>query len=260
MPLHELQSDVMDALFERSARAESHVRGGGRLSPQQRLGIYRHNLVDSLGAALAAVYPTVAQLVGEDFFRYAARAYIAAHPSLSGNLHDFGGELAHFLAHFEPARSLPYLPDSARLDWAWHQVFHTTALPGADAAQMLGRLAALSDEDRLDARLQWQPAAQLVRSPYPVLRIWQANQPDAADETVDLGLGGECVLVAARRGEVVLQRLEAAEHALLLALAQGTTLGDAVAAALGQDAGFDVAGVLAQHIAAGTLVRLANDP
>ena len=125
--LYELQTDVMDALFERSERAQPHVRGG-RLSPRQRLDIYRHNLFDSLSAALAAVYPTVAQLVGEGFFRFAAHAYIAAHPSRSGNLHDFGAQLPEFLAQFEPARGLPYLPDSARLDWAWHQVFHTTAL------------------------------------------------------------------------------------------------------------------------------------
>lgn len=255
--LHELQTEVMDALFERSERALAHVHGG-RLSPRQRLDIYRHNLFDSLGSALAAVYPTVAQLVGEGFFRFAAHEYIQAHPSRSGNLHDFGARLPEFLAQFEPAQGLPYLPDSARLDWAWHEVFHTNALPGADAAELLGRIAALPDEDRVQAGLQWQPAAQILVSPFPVLRIWQANQPGTDEDSVDLDAGGESVLVASRRGEVVLQRLGRAECALLQALAGGAGLGDAVATALGHEANFDVAAAIAHHIAAGTLVGLAR--
>jgi hypothetical protein len=242
--LHELQADVMDALFQRSGRALAHIHGG-KLSPRQRLDIYRHNLFDSLGSALAAVYPTVALLVGDGFFRFAAHEYIAAHPSRSGNLHDFGALLPDFLAQFEPARGLPYLADSARLDWAWHEVFHTSALPVADAAGLLGRIAALPDEDRLQVGLQWQPAARLLASRYPVLRIWQANQPGAGEEGVDLDAGGESVLGAA-------------ECALLQALASGAGLGDAVAAALGQEAHFDVAGAIAHHVAAGTLVGLAR--
>lgn len=255
--LHELQTDVMDALFERSERALAHVQGG-KLTPRQRLDIYRHNLFGSLSSALAAVYPTVAQLVGEGFFRFAAHEYIAVHPSRSGNLHDFGARLPEFLAQFEPARGLPYLADSARLDWAWHQVFHTNALPTADAAELLGHIAALPDEERVQVGFLWQPAAQLLVSPYPVLRIWQANQPGAGEEGVDLDTGGESVLVASRGGEVVLERLSAAEHALLQALAGGAGLGDAVAAALNQEPHFDVAGAIAHHIAAGTLVGVAR--
>lgn len=253
--LGELQADVMEALFGRSEGALRHIQGG-RLAPRQRLSIYRHNLFDSLGAALAAVYPTVAQLVGEGFFRFMAHAYIQRHPSRSGNLHDFGAQLPAFVAQFEPARGLAYLADSARLDWAWHQVFHTTALPAADAATVLRRIAALPDDMRLSLRLGWQPAAQLLASPYPVLRIWQANQPGAGDQALDLGVGGDCVLVAARRSEVMLERLGTAEHALLQALASGAGLGDAVAAALALEEGFDVAGAIAHHLAAGTLVSL----
>ena len=255
--LHELQTDVMDALFERSERAMTHVHGG-KLTPRQRLDIYRHNVFDSLSSALAAVYPTVVHLVGEGFFRFAAHEYIAAHPSRSGNLHDFGDQLPEFLAQFPPARGLAYLPDSARLDWAWHKVFHTNALPAANAAELLGHIAALPDEDRLQVGLRWQPAAQLVTSPYPVLRIWQINQPGAAEEGVDLDIGGESVLVAARHGEVLLERIGAADCALLQTLASGAGLGDAVAAALGHEAGFDVAGAILHHVTEGTLVGLAR--
>jgi hypothetical protein len=258
--LRELQADVLDALFERSEAAVAHVVGDG-LPPARRLAIYRHNLFGSLTEALGAVYPTVAALVGDGFFGYAAHAYILAHPSRSGNLHDFGEAFPEFLARFEPARSLRYLPDSARLDWAWHAVFHTDAVAVPDAADVLGRIAQMSDAARIAARLRWQPAARLVASRWPILRIWQVHQALPADRDdaaplVDLDAGGETVLVLQRPGGVILERLAPAEHGLLDSLSRGFTLGDAVAAALAHDATFDVAGALAHHLALGTLAGL----
>jgi hypothetical protein len=259
--LRELQADMLDALFERSdARAAGHVAGNG-LAPESRLAIYRHNLFGNLTDALSAVYPTVAALVGDGFFRFAAHEYILAHPSRSGNLHEFGQALPEFLASFEPAGSLPYLPDCARLDWAWHAVFHTPCTPAGEAGSALARIAALSDAARLALRLRWQPAARLVASRYPIFRIWQAHQPalaDAADAAsrIDFDSGGEAVLVVQRAGEVTVERLVPAEHALLDALSRRAALEDAVAAALALDAAFDVAAAMAHHLGQGTLTGL----
>ena len=103
------------------------------------LQVYRNNVFESLVGALKAVYPVVERLVGTGFFAYAADGYIRRHPPTSGNLHDFGGDFAGFLAGFEPARELTLLPDIARLEWAWHRAFHA-----ADQAPLaLERLAAV---------------------------------------------------------------------------------------------------------------------
>jgi hypothetical protein len=262
--LRKLQVDMLQALFGRTDAAVRHVRGDG-LPPERRLGVYRHNMFASLTSALAAVYPTVAALVGEGFFRFMAHEYILAQPSRSGNLHEFGAELPAFLQGFEPAASLPYLPDSARLDWAWHAAFHADVAAAPDAPAALMRIGAMSDAARLALKLQWQPAARLVASAYPVLAIWRLHQqplPPADDDTplVDVDAGGDCVLVARRGGELLLERLEPAEHALLAALGRGDTLGDAVAAALQVDAGFDVAAAIAHHLALGTLAGLQEPP
>jgi hypothetical protein len=256
--LRELQSDMLEALFERSDAAVRHVLPRG-LAPERRIGIYRHNVFASLTEALKAVYPTVAALVGDGFFRFAAHAYIVAHPSRSGNLHDFGGELPEFLEGFEPAATLPYLPDTARLEWAWHAVFHTAGAPGADAGAVLAQIAAMPDDARLALRLRWQPAARLVASRYPILQIWQAHQAPIVDQDgdaplVDLEAGGESMLVLQRAGEVVVERLSTAEWTLLDSLRRGAPLGEAVASALAIDAGFDVAAAIAHQLAAGTLL------
>ena len=255
---------MLDALFERSDAAATHVLGHG-LPPGRRLDIYRNNLFGSLTEALSAVYPTVAQLVGDGFFRFMAHQYILAHPSRSGNLHEFGGELASFLDRFEPASSLPYLADSARLDWAWHLVFHTASTPRVDLGSTLARMATMSHDGRAALQLDWQPAARLVTSPFPVLRIWQMHQsplPEDGGETplVDIDAGGEAVLVIQRAGEVLLVGLGLGEYALLEALSTGARLGDAVAAALEVEGSFDVAPAIAHHVSLGTLTALNGPP
>jgi hypothetical protein len=89
-----------------------------------------------------------------------------------------------------------------------------------------------------------------VRSPYPILRIWQLNQPDVdEDSTVDLASGGEAVLVFRRADELELRQLDVGEWTFLAALRAGRTLGVAVDAALAEDRDFDPAPVLSRAFA-----------
>jgi hypothetical protein len=55
---------------------------------------------------------------------------------------------------------------------------------------------------------------------------------------------------------VRLQRLGAGEHAMTAALAAGRTLGDAFAAAVAEEAGFDATALLAAHLGRGIFVGL----
>src|SRR5262249_36772420 len=89
-----------------------------------RLSVYRRNVLANQHDALAATYPVVRRLVGDAFFRESATRYALAHPSDSGDLHRFGAHLAAFLAAYAPARELSYLPDVARLEWAVARSFH----------------------------------------------------------------------------------------------------------------------------------------
>jgi hypothetical protein len=251
--LHELQVDVLDALFERSETACRHVADAA-LAPLRRLEVYRHSMFESLTAALQAVYPTVEQLVGEGFFRYASHRYIVDHPSRSGNLHDFGGELAQFLERFEPAAGVPYLADVARLEWAWHVVFHADALEPMDAQQVLAQIASTPDAMRARIAFRWQPAAALVGSRYPVLTIWRWHQSAEPGAPIELDGGGEAALVIQDDGDVRIHPLAAAERALLAELSRGATLATAAAAALALDASLDLGAALARHLALGALL------
>jgi len=124
------------------------------------------------------------------------------------------------------------------------------AVPGMDVFVPypfpdLGRLAAIPEKRWSRLRLTLQPGCRLLRSPYPVQRIWQVNQPGyAGDVTVSLDEGEARVLISRAGYEVAVAAVRAGEYAFLEAAASGLELSRAVEAALAQDPALDVATLL----------------
>lgn len=254
LALPDTQARMMDALLSRGdpAAAAALVRPTA-LPAARRLAIYRNNHVQNLVAALGAVYPVIRRLVGDAFFRQAAKACIGVHRSRSGDLHDFGGEFPVFLRAYQPAAPLPYLPDVAALEWAVHRAYHEAELP----ALALARLAEVPPAAQPGLRLVLQPSARFVCSPYPVLQIWQANQPGEDDaSTISLDGDGVHLLVVQRALEIEFVLLDAVEYGWLAALAEGMGLGQASARAFDLDPAFDLASALARHIGRGLFTEL----
>lgn len=215
-----IQSDVYAALLHGSTAATAHIIPGN-LSAQRRVEIYRHNVRSNLRGALQAVYPVVLDLVGEAFFNEAADQYARAHPSSCGDLNQFGEQFAHFLARYPHAAGLVYLADVARLEWAWHRAFHAADAAALDPA----RLASVAPEDYGALRFKLAPAARVLHAGYPVLRIWEVNQPDyAGDMSVDLLSGVEHLLVARDSYTPSITSITLGEYVLLDGLQHGMTL------------------------------------
>lgn len=249
--LRELQTAFSREVFDAGRSGARDLVIGGEFAPEARLAIYRNNLYISLREALAAVYPVVEQLVGEDFFAAAARAFIPLHPSRSGNLHAFGAAFPAFLAGWEPAAGLPYLPDTARVEWAWHHAFHAAEAPAFEPA----RLAGLAPERYGELRFAFHPSVTLIASDWPVGRIWAAHQPGGpAIDSLRLEAGGESLLVQRRGLAVEVMGLEAGEAAWLARLAAGGSLETATGSALAVEPGFDLNACLQRHLQRTTLV------
>lgn len=222
----------------------------------ERIAIYRTALLANYRRALSASYPVVKRLTGAPFFHATVDAFARAHPSTSGDLNIYGDTFAGFLADYAPAADLPYLPDVARLEWAIDE-----AQRAADAARAPGAvLAALSvaPAGRLPSlELSLEPSCRLVASAYPILRIWQVNQPDhEGDDRVTLDEGGDTLLIRRDADGVSLQRLAAGEFAWLVALAEGASLGTAIDDAQAADPNFDLGVALRAHVAAGTIAAV----
>ncbi|MDO9006643.1 MAG: DNA-binding domain-containing protein [Thiobacillus sp.] len=238
------QRDWMTALYGQTAAP------GGLASQRDRtrFAVYQASVTANLTSALRDTYPVVNRLTGSDFFAQTARGYFTAHPSTSGDLHDFGGAFAAFLDTLESVAHLPYLPDVARLEWRAHQAFHA-----ADGAALtLGALAALPPERYADLRVL--PAVRTLASRYPVHRIWQVNQPDWRDDArIDLDSGGVQLAVTREDLNIVLHPLSEAAFLLTQALEQGQELAAACEGLLTHAPGADIGVALHELIAAGLL-------
>jgi hypothetical protein len=209
------------------------------------IGIYRRNLFANLGGALAAAYPVVERLVGVSFFREAARRYILAHPSASGDLGEYGDRFARFLADYPHAAALAYLPDVARLEWACHECYGAADAPALD----LGSLARVPEADQARIRFELHPAVRLVRSEHPVAAIWQANQP-GSDGTPQRLEGGDRVIVHRRDGAVAVEVATPGLWRLAESLSKGESLG-AASPAVGESVGAHLAWLAARGLIAG---------
>jgi hypothetical protein len=223
----------------------------GALDPAARIAIYRNNALGNYRKVLAATYPVLQRLVGGPFFTAAIEAFVRAYPSPRGEVNRYGGELTRFLGAYPPARELPYLPDVARLEWAIDQAnIAADALPFDPAA-----LRALPEDTFGDLRCVLHPSAQFIVSAYPIFHIWQTNQPGhAMDDRVDLGEGGDALLVWRASDGVVIERLAAGEHSFLAALAGNRSLSDATERASAAEPSFDLAGALRRLVTSGTIV------
>lgn len=253
--LHEMQSAFARGLFDAAdAAVLAHLRGARGAEPASGLAVYRNNTFTNYRAALREAYPVILRLVGEDFFHRAADDYAHATPSASGDINLYGESFGAFLADYPGARELAYLPDAARLDWACHRAFGAAEVPPLD----IGRLAEVPPRQLGALRFTLHPSASLLASCWPILAIWRVNQPRfEGAPAVDLAAGGSRLLVVRRAHDIDLEPLDAAEYAMLAALAAGTAVGEAMDAALAADAAFELGGFLQRHVAAGTLVDFA---
>jgi hypothetical protein len=222
MSLRELQERFLGALREPEQASgflgEIVVVG----DPAARLRVHRRSMIGALVDALSEAYPVCRRLVGSTFFDAMARRYVAENPSRTPDLHVYGELLSAFLERFTPAAELPYLPDVARLEWAWHRAQLSPEATRVD----LAFLGSLSEESYGELRFEATPSLWQVRSPLPILRIWTVNQPGwEGSETVDLADPGDAIVVWNTENGVRLEALADARFELLAELTQGGPLG-----------------------------------
>ncbi len=198
------------------------------LMQQPGFAVYRNNGRKASLDALRANYPTVAQLVGDDWFLGAAHAFVAAHPPTDGRLMDYGQGFAAFLAGFAPAAELPYLVGVASLDRAWTQAHLAADAPALQADWM----ASLTAETLATARIAPHPAAQWQWcEQHPAYSIWQRHRDGAALEA-PLQWRAEGALLTRPGAQVQWCALPPEGVAFMNACAGGATLEAAAAAAM----------------------------
>ncbi|MFI5013833.1 MAG: DUF2063 domain-containing protein [Hyphomicrobiales bacterium] len=248
--LAERQQEFCAALLDAALPAPSGLVGPDGEPGPKRFAVYRNNVVAGLTEALMDAFPAVCRIVGNEFFRAMARVYVVSDPPHSPILLDYGTGFPDFIASFEPAATLAYLGDVARIERAWIEAYHAPeAVPLGPAA-----FEAIAADRLPQIRLRLHPSARIVRSQLPALTIWRMNVDGGVPAPVDLAAGGEDVLIIRPATEVEARAMPAGGAAFLQALAEGKTVTEALRAVMRADGCFDLAVNLAGSIGSGVFV------
>jgi hypothetical protein len=222
----------------------------------KRFAVYRNNVVVSLIETLEDAFPVVRRIVGADFFRAMARGYVMVEPPRSPILLDYGAGFPDFIQRFQPAATLVYLADVARIERAWTEAYHAPEASPIDP----GAFNNLSPDQLPVIRLELHPSLRLIRSQFPALTIWQMNVGDGVPARVDLAAGGEDVLIVRPVDDVEVRSIPAGSLEFIRAVANGETVLAALEAALIANPRFDLAANLSDLMRAGALVGYSLAP
>lgn len=103
MRLASLQEGFVLAVFSKQGQDEhailKRIEPSGGLDSQQRIGIYRNAILSSFSRVLEEVYPVIAHLLGETFFRAMAGVCAEQTPSTQPDLNEYGKQFPAFLEH-----------------------------------------------------------------------------------------------------------------------------------------------------------------
>lgn len=214
------------------------------------LQAYRANAAALAERALAAAYPTIAALLGAESFAAMARDHWQQHPPERGDVAEWGAHLPDFIARQPSLAEEPYLPDSARLDWAVHQASRAGNLDGPPH-----HIERLAEIDPAQLSLTLAPGAALIDSRWPIASIWQAHQQQDAQrfDAVRQAFAmqrGESAWVVREGWTVRVKAVDDPSAAFMRAVLAGGCLADALDAA---GPGFAFDGWLVQALRGGWL-------
>jgi hypothetical protein len=227
------------------------VVGPNGKSAVKRYSVYRNNVTVSLIDALAAIFPATQRITGVEFFRAMARFHVRATPPRSPLLFEYGHEFPEFIEHYDHARPMPYLADTARIERAWLDAYHAVDMLPLPAQN----LAVIPPELLADVVFVPHPATRIVRSRFPALSIFIANRGGGPVERIE-SFVPEDALITRLDQEVTVRRLPPGGAEFLMQLLTGHPLGDAAALALETSPDFDLPGNVAGMIEAGVFASL----
>lgn len=250
MSLHE---DISAALLAPDQACPDGLFSSNGADPASRFAVYRNTVHSSLINALAAAYPITLQLVGEGFFRAMASLYVQTHPPTSPLMSEYGGALAEFIQGFEPANSVPYLADIARLERLRVRAYHAADCQALDQQAVLQTLQGQANPGTL--RLQLHPSLATLNSPYAVVAVWAAHQTEGGLATLN-PWHAQGALVLRQGLEVKVFAIDPGSVAFINSLAHGNALEKAVEHALDASAAFDLHQCLRLLIAHNALTHL----
>jgi hypothetical protein len=217
----------------------------------RRFAVYRNNVTAGLIDALEQRFPVCLRLVGNEFFRAMAGAYVRNFLPRSPILTEYGEDFSEFVAGFAPACELAYLPDVARLEYAIGRAYHA---PDAEPLSFQ-EIRAISVERFVSATLSLHPSVQLTPSRFPLVSIWRTNMFDTQVSAVETDCAEDAMAIRPHL-EVSVHALPPGALGFIHALAAGETIARAAAEAQFAARNFDLGASFQLLISIGAIIAI----
>ncbi len=195
------------------------------------IGIYRNNSACALTESLAANFPSVKEIVGEDYFDKLALDYLQNYPCRQRSVVRYGENFLQTIKKFEKEHGLAYLADFCRLDRAWTNAF----LAKDEEALSLDTLADMGarGENLEQIKLQIMANVQIIKLDWPIFDIWKKISNDEKwVKKIKIKPKQEYALIWRYEMEVNERKLSSLEFHFLDKIKNGETLGAAMNAAI----------------------------
>lgn len=234
--------DAADGTFKASFRQDHGI------SLENRMKVYRNNVIRSLTEAGLAAYKMSEQLVGRDFLEKAMTHYVTQNLPREGNLNLYAMEFAEFLRTYPPAKDLPYFADFAQVEAYWEQAYYACD----DVALDLNKLAELSEDDTANLCFEFRDSIRFYESSYPLDEIIDYCRAEEREEHLQLSERGCKLMISRPQFQVEIRRLNDAEFLFLTEINKGKNLQQAAVTLSEIDPNNDIAPILQKHFELGT--------
>jgi hypothetical protein len=164
--LPELQKQMMEKITKRENAGGLPFENQPPFSSEQRLNVHKNNMTMTLRDILKQAYPVTTLLLGEKFMDFAVNEFTGIAPPDSGDMNAYGAGFPEFLEHLPNLNQFAYVPDVARLEWLAQEAYlspRASPLTAQDLATV---------EDPVNLKLHLQPHVKLLRSGWPVDKLW----------------------------------------------------------------------------------------
>ena len=248
MKLHNIQDNFADHVGQDETSMDDSFRSlfkTGSITLENRMSVYRNNVIKSLRDAIIATYPMTGKMLGADYMKKLARLYALDHKPSQADLNLYGENFADFIADFKPLSKYPYLPDLAKLEWAMNECYFAADDTALDPAA----LAQQSPETQASLILVLRNAVRLCHAPY---RIDQIQSLCAGDSAVTALENGSCTILVYRPDlDVMTMPLQPYEYDFLKSFQQPRNLSEALEDFTAQHNGIDILPMLEKFFSCG---------
>ncbi len=210
-----LQGNIPDELADQ-------IIPGGTLTVQNSLLVYERGYHARLTEALGETYEGIWWVLGDEGFFLLAKKYLNAHPSDTYTLSNIGRQLPSFLHSYSETKDFPFLPDLARYEWLFHELFHRQQHPSISPDALQQVLGAG------DAALKFGAAVALFEAPYSVYNIWRRKNADPNDRSPIHWDQPQHLLLYKHQQRILVKELEGQEARILGHLLQGKTIEETI--------------------------------